>query len=208
MASNIEQFTLRGTQYVPVEAIILSDSIGQHIESKVIKTDCEAFPGCTIKNLTRKLRDNEVMIKDFKCITLIIGTCDISNSQVWKTCLNTGTLPPHIPKSIDEIILNYRSLLNVIQHLNPQATIVICSIIPRPFDHVENRQYLKNLNNQLNLLSQSFPKCKYLNISKKFLKSGEIIDSYFIKDKIHLSPAGNRLLTDMLNTIVGQIIKT
>ena len=208
MATNIEHFTLRGTQFVPVEAIILSDSIGQHIESKVIRTDCEAFPGCTIKRLSQKLLDREVSIRNFKCITLLIGTCDISNSQVWKTCLKTGTLPTHTPKPVEEIIFNYRSLLNTIQSLNSEATIVICSIIPRPFDHVENKQYLKNLNNQLDLLSQSFLKCKYLNISKKFLKFGETIDSYFIADKIHLSPTGNRLLTDTLNTIIGQIIKT
>lgn len=207
MAHSIDYFTVPGTQYVQVEGIILADSIGQHIQSKVIKTDCESFPGCKISNLNQKLLNNEITISGFKVIVLIIGTCDISNKYVWKTCLNTGLLPEHTPKAINTIIQDYRSLLTTISNINSEAKIVLCSILPRPFDYTRNKLYLKNLNKELELLSHSFGKCNYLNISKKFIHCGETVDSYFFEDKIHLSPSGNRLLTDILNTIVGQLLK-
>lgn len=207
MANGIDYFTVPGTQFVSVEGIILSDSIGQHIESKVIKTDCESFPGCKIRNLNQKLLNDEINISGFKVIVLIIGTCDISSKFVWKTCLNTGSLPDHTPTPISTITQDYRSLLTTISHINSDATIVLCSILPRPFDYTRNKLYLKNLNKELELLSKTFPKCNYLNISRKFIHCGETVDSYFFKDKIHLSPSGNRLLTDILNTIVGQLLK-
>ena len=207
MATSIDYFTLPGTQFVPVEAFILADSMGQNIGCKVIKADCEFFPGCKIYNLTRKLVKEEFRLSDYKCITLIIGTCDISSKLVWKTFLQTGVLPPHTPKPIDDIVIDYRNLLDVIRKQNSTAKIIICSILPRPFDHIGNRQYLKDLNYQLEILSKSISKCKYLNISRKFIHCGEIRDNYFEKDLIHLSPAGNRVLTDTLNTVVGQILK-
>lgn len=207
MATSIDYFILPGTQFVPVEAVILSDSIGQNIGAKVIKTDCEVFPGCKINKLAEKLSDRGINISGYKCITIIIGTCDISSKHVWKRQLETGILPTHTPKPIEEISKNYRSLLNIIRNQNLTATIIVCSIIPRPFDHTENRQYLKNLNNQLDLLTKSYPKCRYLNISKKFLHFGEIIDTLFDNDRIHLSPTGNRVLTDILNSVIGQTLK-
>ena len=207
MANAIDYFTVPGTQFVSVEGIILADSIGQPIESKVIKTDCKSFPGCKIRNLNQKLINNEINISEFKVIVLIIGTCDISNKYVWKTCLETGLLPDHTPKPIYTIIQDYRLLLTTIHNINAHAKIVLCSILPRPFDFTQNKLYLKNLNKELEILSKTFARCNYLNISKKFIHCGETVDSYFFKDKIHLSPSGNRLLTDILNTIVGQLLK-
>ena len=207
MATNIDQFILPGTQFVPVEAVILCDSIGQHIGAKVIKTECEVYPGCKITKLAQKLSNKYINISGYKCITIIVGTCDISSKYVWKSKSVTGVLPPHTPKPIEDIIKEYRSLLDVIRNQNSIATILVCSIIPRPFDHTENKQYLKNLNKQLEVLSKFYPNCKYLNISKQFLHCGEPIDAHFDKDGIHLSPTGNSLLTDILNSVIGQMLK-
>lgn len=206
-ASNIKYFTVPGTQFVPVKALILSDSIGQNIGAKVVKTDVEAYGGCTIKKLRQKLENQEIPISEFECIALIIGTCDISGKELWKQYKRTGILPPHVPKPIGEIAIEYRLLINTVRKLNYKATVVLCSIIPRPYDHKENRQYLKDLNKNIELIAKSNTNCQYLNISKKFLKCGEIINELFDKDAIHPSPAGNRILTDTLNTVIGQILK-
>ena len=73
MATNIDQFILPGTQFVPVEVIILCDSIGQHIVAKVIKTDCEVYPGCKIPKLAKKLSNKDINISGYKCITVIVA---------------------------------------------------------------------------------------------------------------------------------------
>ena len=155
MANAIKYFTVPGTQFVSVEGIILTDSIGQHIESKVIKTDCESFPGCKIRNLNQKLLNDEITVSGFKVIVLIIGTCDISSKYVWKTCLETGLLPDHTPKPINTIIQDYCLLLTTIFNINSHATIVLCSILPQPFYYTRNKLYLKNLNKELEVLSKN-----------------------------------------------------
>lgn len=143
----------------------------------------------------------------YKCVALIIGTCDISSVETWKSCLRTGKLPEHTPKPIPQIVADYRELLETITYLNPTATVLITSIIPRPYDFDYNRIYLKDLNNKLRELANTNPdNYKFLNTAKQFIYCGEIKENLFIKDKIHLSPTGNKVLTDMLNGRIGQII--
>ena len=205
--NNVEFFTVPGTQFVPCDAIILCDSMGQDINSKVIRSECEFFKGCKIGRLTRKLRDRDIKIFGYKCITLIIGTCDISGIETWKTCLRTGKLPEHTPKPIPQIVADYRALLETITALNPSATVLITSIIPRPYDFVYNKIYLKDLNTKIRELININPdKYKFLNTAKQFIHCGEIQENLFVQDRIHLSPSGNKVLTDMLNGRIGQII--
>ena len=200
-------FTLPGTHFVPCDALLLCDSIGQFISSKVIRTECEFFKGCKVKNLTKKLRDRYIKISEYKCIALIIGTCDISGKEVWISSLRNGEVPKHNPKPITQIVADYSELLQTISYLNSEATILITSIIPRVFDFDYNRQYLKELNNKIEELTKINPdKYKFLNTAKKFIHCGEIKEDLFLTDQIHLSPAGNKLLTDMLNGRIGQII--
>ena len=205
---DIKFFTVPGTQYVPCDAIILSDSIGQHIGSKVIRTECEFFGGCKVKGLIRKLKDREINISGYKCIVLIIGTCDISDKEVWYAFRRSGKLPEHTPKPILEIETDYIKLLETISNINSSASILITSIIPRPYDFVYNREYLKELNKKIAGTIKIDPaKYKFLNTAKNFIHCGEIKENLFDNDKIHLSPEGNRVLTDLLNGRIGQLIR-
>lgn len=201
----LKSFILPGTHFVPCDAILLCDSMGQFISSKVIKTECEFFKGCKIKHLTQKLL--YIYISEYKCIALIIGTCDISSKEVWISALRNGKVPEHKPKPIAQIVVDYSELLRTISSLNSEATVLVTSIIPRPFDFEYNRQYLKELNHEIGELVNIKPsKYKFLNTAKQFIKCGEIKENMFIEDKIHLSPVGNKSLTDMLNGRIGQII--
>ena len=118
-------------------------------------------------------------------------------------------MPEHKPRPIAQIIADYLELLHTISSLNPEATVLMTSIIPRPFDFDYNKQYLKELNHKIGELINIKPsKYTYLNTAKQFIKCGEIKENMFIEDKIHLSPVGNKILTDMLNRRIGQIIST
>ena len=207
MNQNIENFVLPGTEFVQLEAIILTDSIGQHLGAKIIKTECEFFGGCTINRLIKKIEQHEIRITDYKSIALLIGTCDISGKDIWFEFKKTGKLPPHTPKPIPEIIANYTTLLTVITHFNPNATLVVCSILPRPYDYVENRIYLKTLNTNLQTLTKSNSKFRFLNIAKHFIHCGMVVEDLYLQDKIHLSPKGNTILVSVLNSYMGQVIQ-
>ena len=91
---------LKTSQFVPCDAIILCDSIGQEISAKVIRSECDFFKGCKIGRLTRKLKERDIKFFGYKCVTLIIGTSDISSIETWKSCLRTGKLLEHTLKPI------------------------------------------------------------------------------------------------------------
>ena len=207
MNQDISNFVAPGTEFVPLQAIILSDLIGQHLGAKIIKTESESFSGCTVNRLTKKIQEHEMWITDYKSIALLIGTCDISGKDTWNQFKRTGKLPPHSPKPIPQIIANYTNLLTVLTHYNPTATVVICSILPRPYDYVENRIYLKSLNLDLQTLSKSNANFRYLNIAKHFIHCGMVVDDLYLQDKLHLSPKGNVILVNVLNSYMGQVIQ-
>ena len=158
--------------------------------------------------MTRKLKNCEIDISGYKCIILIIGTCDISDKEVWYAFRRSGKLPEHNPKPIPQIEADYIKLLQTISNINSSASILITSIIPRPYDFNYNREYLKQLNKKIAETVKIDPvKYKFLNTARNFLHCGEIIENLFDKDKIHLSPEGNHVLTDLLNGRIGQLIK-
>ena len=106
MNQNVNNFVLPGTEFVQLVAIILSDSIGQHLGVKIIKTESEFFGRCTVNRLIKKIQEHEVRVTDYKAIALLIGTCDISGRDTWNEFKKPGTLPPHTPKPIPQIIGN------------------------------------------------------------------------------------------------------
>ena len=202
---------IRGTQFDKIESIVLIDSLGKHL-NYITRTKVKYFCGKKIQDLTQSVSSKDTIIDKYKCITLLIGTNNLTPKWVWdeyiaqkKRKVQKTVLPEHPTTPIPTIINLFDQLLRAIRAKNPDCTIIICSIPPRPFDHEVNKQYLVRVNAALYDFCKQH-NCTFIKLYKQFTKEGNPDEKYF-DDGLHFSPKGYTVLTRILNFYIGKALK-
>ncbi|MEA5508497.1 GDSL-type esterase/lipase family protein [Crocosphaera sp. UHCC 0190] len=160
------------------EIIFLGDSLTDQGEwseilqnSKVIN---RGISGDTTEGVLNRF--DEIIAAKPKKIFLMIGTNDIWNEQ----------------KTVDEIIINYRNILNIIKTQSPQTKVYIQSLLP-----VNNLKYNIKINNDdvflvndnLKKLAQEF-NYQYIDLSSSFLDTSKQLNPNYTYDGVHLNGKG------------------
>ena len=183
-----------GTEFDRKDGIILTDSLGKNFRH-LSRAVAVAVPGATISSLSTKLQT--LKLSSYKVILILVGTNDLTPKSVWvwyKMKLRKGqstvkNLPRH-PKTPPEAIKSeYRNLLEGIRQENPNIFILVSAILPRPFDFPENKNYLYEVNRELESLCLEFNACYFLKSFKPIPRP-----THFAEDGLHLSQQGSLAL--------------
>ena len=206
--------SVKGTEFAPAEAVILADSLAKHL-NYVTRTNVHYYSGCSIDKLTSIVQNqsNHLELDKYKCITVLIGTNNLTPKWVWSDYIKQKrqfgdevklaehtTTPSHI------IIDLFHHLLTTIRSKNATCSIIVCAIPPRPFDHSINKVYLTSVNKELEKLCNRFDHCSFIKLYKSFTHQGAPILKLY-EDGLHLSADGNILLKRILNTFIGTALK-
>ena len=182
------------------EALILTDSLGSTF-GKLFKADVLAIPGLKIEELAENFETLDY--SQYRCILLLVGTNNLTPKHIWnwyrqrvRNKQPCSPLPPHLITPIPDFIALYRQLINKIQSVKPNVTIIVSAILPRKFDFTENSEHIYSINHYLEALCGTFFKCKYIPTYKVITKTREGIlkDNIYSDDGLHLSDHGKTLV--------------
>ncbi|TDO98755.1 GDSL-type esterase/lipase family protein [Marinomonas balearica] len=116
-----------------------------------------------------------------RSIVLYVGDNDIGNN-----------------KSTNKVVSHYVELLEKIDHYLPGTPVTIISIKPSP-TREKLRKNIEKTNKQLEMLAKSRPNTRYLDLFSKLLdKNGNIDESYFENDRLHLNAKAYKVWTNEL----------
>ncbi|MES9905541.1 MAG: GDSL-type esterase/lipase family protein [Sedimenticola sp.] len=142
----------------------------------------------TVENTILKMADDDPdFIRTTRAVVLHVGTNNISD----------GDMPASV---VDEI----RDTVDSIKNINPEAKIIISSILPRRNDKLLNR-IITDTNSTLEEMCQA-ENYSFINNDAKF-KVNDTPDSSLYADHIHLNPKGGKLLGENIRYTINKILK-
>lgn len=130
--------------------------------------------------------DESHFIRKTKAVVLHVGTNNVADAD--------------LPENIVE---EFRDLIDTVQNINSNAHIVISSILPRKNDKLLNR-IISETNTALNDFCRE-KKHHFLDNTDKFMKNGSP-DTTLYSDHIHLNPKGGKLLGENIRHMVNSIL--
>ncbi|GBF78788.1 GDSL-type esterase/lipase family protein [Aphanothece sacrum] len=133
-------------------------------------------------------RIDEIIDAKPRKLFIMIGTNDIWNEQ----------------KTVDEVILNYQEILDIIKTKSPQTSVYIQSILP-----VNNINYslsidsndLSPINDKLKKLAQEF-NYQYIDLYSNFIDTSNQLNSNYTYDGVHLNGKGYLLWGNLIKKYV------
>ncbi len=111
--------------------------------------------------------------------------------------IGTNNLFQHQP---GQIIEGIRAVCDRLLELEPQARIILCSVLPTS-DAARNRDIVVPVNQSI----QSFSKLTWLDLYAAFTDADGLQRTEFFRDGVHLNEAGYRVWRDKLIPIIGEI---
>ena len=162
---------------------IIGDSIVKFLKI-TNQADVIAFPGATIDRLYWKIKLEKVLLRQYKVIVLHVGTNDLQGN------------------GIEEIVLKYLRLLELVKDLNNSVRVGVSSVLPKPCETPEENNRIILLNRELKKLCGS-KKVHFIPSYRPFVgKKQYINEEFYAKDKLHLNHRGSVRLR---NNLVGNI---
>ena len=164
------------TKIIKQSTLLVGSSILKNVKTSELNrnTTVRSFPGATIETLDSKLSGYD--IKQCETIVLHVGGNDADN----------GT-------DIETFAEQYESLLTEL--LSNDRRVIVSGLLPRKT--VDLSQY----NDRLKSLCDSYEIDYIDNYGDFLLASGDIPDSYFLRDKIHLNSYGLKKLLSNINRV-------
>ena len=163
--------------------LIITDSIGKNV-SKVKNTRVQALPGYTIARTTDSIVFGNIQVSHYKAILIHMGTNDIPARRD----RHSGK---HMVQPIKQVVMAYKSMIDVIRRSNAGCKIVVSAIIPRPVDFPTSKYRVDRVNQGLQQLCESSHKLIFNPTHKFFVKKGlPVLDYYAPSDRLHLRGAG------------------
>ena len=207
MATKFYKYKERTFKQSKADSLVLSDSLGRNIRY-IYKTDTFFYPGCRIGTIEAKIASGEIQIRKYSYITLLVGTNDLSPASIWKFYKrekNAGrsghNLPFHINNPPPAIVCAYRKLLETIKFFNPNCKIIVCGLLPRPYDNHRNKGHHTEVNKEIAKLCNDCNSI-FVRTNTSFLKFGSPCEDLF-SDGLHLSTKGNRLLNKIISNNIN-----
>ncbi|MCT7980362.1 GDSL-type esterase/lipase family protein [Laspinema olomoucense] len=92
-------------------------------------------------------------------------------------------------KDLSEILANYQQILATIQQQSPQTEVYVKSVLPihpRLFEEGPSNELIRNLNTQLQQLSDNFS-YSYIDLHRQFVDENQQLDERYTLDGLHLN---------------------
>ena len=164
------------TKIIRQSTLLVGSSILKNVKTNELNrnTTVRSFPGATIETLDSKL--SEYDLKQCETIVLHVGGNDADN----------GT-------DIETFAEQYESLLT--EHMSNNRRVIVSGLLPR------KTVDLSPYNDRLKSLCEAY-EIDYIDNYGDFLHaSGDIPDSYYMRDKIHLNSYGLKKLLSNINRV-------
>ena len=161
--------------------------------------------GATPEKILQFVREYPNMVKRYRVIILRVGTNWLGTREEWRLYLRMvnsqitekeyeaqiWSMNPPSAKGEPEIFRQiYQNLIDLIRQLNPEAKILISSIIPRLWDHARRNEVRMSYNAILQNFSKQ-DKVYFIRSYKPFFdKSRNLKCWLFNQDGLHLSNEG------------------
>ena len=156
------------------------------------------YPGYTLARISDLIAFGQVNVKNYSAILLHFGTNDIP--PTWDKHHKK-----HMVKSIDAVVQEYKSLVQLIRRDNSQAYIVLSAIIPRPIDHAKTKLRVEAINNKVQQWCCTQNRLIFQPTYKFFIKAGSPVLSYFSpSDRLHLRGAGIKRLQQCMQQALSE----
>ena len=150
----------------------------------------KSFRGDTISDLTRRFDNGQIDLSNFEYIIVHVGTNNIDRGDKYS-----------------DMIADYGNLIPIIKKKKRSIRIVMSSILPRPVDHLDTDQMIKDVN-----------KCLRLEMSPdlgfRFVESWKAVSGFgtykrwlFAKRDtgLHLNTEGSRRLRHYFLRVISTI---
>ena len=104
--------------------------------------------------------------------------------------------------SVQDVFLGIQAVVKSIEIQKPQAQIILLGLLPRSRSHYHKFRIRNNeINAKLLQWSNNKQKIRYFDFSALFLRGNKTISKDVMPDALHLSEAGNTILTRALKPI-------
>lgn len=139
------------------------------------------------------------IIGNVKCVRESNELDATAVTQVVLVCGGNDVENTYPDSDLYKILDSYDELISVVEDSFPNASINICSLIPRRTTYIEHRDRMFWLNDSLE------KKCKaknirFINIFSYFIdrRTGDLLYKLYMKDELHLSDVGSSVLGKVL----------
>ena len=168
--------TVSSRNTIKQSTLLIGSSVLKNIKVSELNknTAIRTIPGATIAKLTDKI--NELNIENCETIILHVGGNDADNGE-----------------DIESFREHYESLIDTVNDGNRR--IIVSGLLPRESVDLEPyNETLKSLcaDNTVELVD---------NYDSFLLATGELVDSYYSKDKVHINMTGTRKLLENINKV-------
>lgn len=165
-------------------SLIISDSMFTYLP-EMRNTHLQAFRGLRSPWLINKLRNRVFSWYHYKNIILHVGTNDLFE-------ISAGRYEKCVRDIVRELMI-----------CNPECSIILSSVLPRPCEFYSSEQYVMNFNNVLKHLASSLQNVKYMACEKSFYDKVRMpVRTLFSEDGLHLSTTGlNNIFSFVANTL-------
>ncbi len=174
------------------EIIFLGDSLTDQSEwSEILKNHKiknRGISGDTTDGILDRI--DEIIEANPKKVFLLIGTNDLWNER----------------KTVDQIIQNYRLILNTFQQKTPTTKVYIQSLLPvnnEAYDITVSNEDIKMLNAQFKELASKFS-YQYIDLFKYFVNQQNQLDLAYTIDGAHLTGKGYLLWAKVIEKYVKE----
>ena len=171
-----DDVTIKKNKVIKQSTLLIGSSLLKNVKISDLNksTAVRSFPGATIDTIKIKL--SEFNLENCKTIILLVGGNDADNG----TDLETFTE-------------KYESLLNALSA--DDRRVIVAGLLPR--ETVDLSAY----NNKLRELCDACDTEFVENYDNFLLASGELPESYYLKDKVHLNNYGTRKLLSNIDKV-------
>jgi len=161
-----------------------------------------AYPGIQIQEVLQLLVDHPQLVHGYRKIILHLGTNNIFSRDPVTRKKNFSRF------SADDIKQLFIKLSDKIHLTNPNCTLFVSAILPRPRDHVITQNKIAEVNS---FLEATFGR-RYIASDRHFMDEKsqvttnstiKILDQYFHPDGLHLTEKGKDLLSDIFRNIIS-----
>ncbi len=156
---------------------VLTDSIGKYVG--VPATDVQAYPGKTLQWLNDSIRFGKVQVKGYEAILVHMGTNDIGD-------IVRGRTSP----TIQDIIQRLKDLIHLVKTRNSSCKLLLSAIIPRPKDTELSAPLIYGWNFAMANLCDQYKSLAFVPAYKFFVKSHQVVPTYYSTDGLHLNGPG------------------
>ncbi|MES9901060.1 MAG: GDSL-type esterase/lipase family protein [Sedimenticola sp.] len=200
--TNFQQANTTANNVIPTQprhdrtpVYVSGDSIVGVLSAKImsdnsLNVSVKTNRGGTVETIQESLlnvaHDKPNYICGVKAVVLHVGTNDVSNAT-----------------SMGTITEKYDTLTDTVQQINPEAKIVISSILPRRRNTLTNNA-IDDANNKLKHMCQ-VKNYHFLDNTSAF-KQGDVTNGSLYKDDLHLNSNGARILGNNITRKVKQVL--